>query len=93
MWGQTQKVVTLFNGAALRLVNVMLSGGGETEFQKECVVNALLMAKLVRPTEGIPPGRQVPCKARATFNDFTASLPHEADVFTRVRMKIHIQEI
>lgn len=27
MWGQTQKVVTLFNGAALRLVNVMLSGG------------------------------------------------------------------
>lgn len=28
MWGQTQKVVTLFNSAALRLVNVMLSGGG-----------------------------------------------------------------
>lgn len=24
--------------------------------QKECVVNAMLMAKLVRPTEGIPPG-------------------------------------
>lgn len=24
--------------------------------QKECVVNATLMAKLVRPTEGIPPG-------------------------------------
>lgn len=51
------------------------------------------MAKLVRPTGGIPPGRQVPWKARATFIDFTASLPHEADVFTRVRMKIHIQEI
>lgn len=27
MWGQTQKVVTLFNGAALRLVNVTPSEG------------------------------------------------------------------
>lgn len=36
MWGQTQKVVTLFNGAALRLVNVMLSGGGDGVSEGMC---------------------------------------------------------
>lgn len=36
MWGQTQKVVTLFNGAAPRLVNVMLSGGGDGVSEGMC---------------------------------------------------------
>lgn len=49
-----QKVVAFLNSPELRLFKVTLSREREVETQlrKECVVNATLLAKLVRPAEG-----------------------------------------
>lgn len=50
----------------------------ETLLWKECVVNATLMAKLVRPAEGIPPG--VTSTVRHNSH-CSPALPHEVDIF------------
>lgn len=53
----------------------------ETPLQKECVVNATLMAKLVRPAEGIPPG-VTSTVGHNTHSRFTTSLPNKGDFCT-----------
>lgn len=60
----------------------------ETSLRKECVVNATLMAKLVRPAEGIPPGVTSTVKHNTHFH-FSASHPHEAEISVLAHANTH----
>lgn len=60
----------------------------ETPLRKECVVNATLMAKLVRPAEGIPPGVISTVKLN-THIHISTSHRHEAEISLLIHANTH----